>query len=348
MLLFLFISLFIFFVGCFINFSLSARGHKGKVTEHFDGKRFWNIGAREGKILKIEKSEDEKAINIFSFLNRPKSDWSQVVVPEVPVLKMSEELKVTHINHSTALIQVNNLNILTDPVYAYRASPFAFFGPKRFTNPRIVFDNLPDIDIVLLSHNHYDHMDLETLKRLQKKFSPKIIATLGNKDYLERKGIKNIIETDWYDNTKLNLTTNNVEINIKTVPAQHFASRGLSDRNKTLWAGYVLEIKNLKIYFVGDTGFGPFVEKVKQLYPDGFDFALIPIGAYKPRYFMSSVHINPEEALLMMKFLQIKQALAIHFGTFPMALDKQYDPEQELEGLKKREEYQNLNLYVQK
>lgn len=341
------IVLILFLIAYFVNLSISAKGYSGPISDHFDGQRFWNIGEREGLIKRVEKSENEGDFNIFTFFNRPKTDWAELITPEITVPNRSLDLKVTHINHATALIQVNNLNIITDPVYSYRVSPFSFFGPKRYTNPRISFTNLPPIDVIIISHNHYDHMDLDTLKNLQaKSSSTKIIVGLGNKEYLEDRGIVNVIETDWYTDTKVAS-----DVNIKTVPAQHFSARGLTDRNKTLWVGYVVEVGgvvNKKIYFAGDTGYGPFVKNIAELYPEGFDLALLPIGAYKPRYFMSLVHVAPVEALQMMKDLKIREGIAIHFGTFPLALDKQTDPGNELEALKQTEEYKNLNLTVQK
>lgn len=327
---------------CF-EYSIAAKPYKGPATDHFDGERFWNIGEREGLVVRGEKQEGDEEFGVRTMFSRDKKTWQEKVLQEVKVATSSRELVVTHINHATVLIQVAGKNIITDPVYSERVSPLFFVGPRRYSNPRIPFKNLPKIDMVLVTHNHYDHMDLETLRMLQQRDDPIVVMTLGNKAYLEQRGITQAVETDWYDVT----TYFDRAITLTTVPAQHFSARGLRDRNKTLWAGFVIKAEGVSIYVSGDTGYGPFIEKIKSMFPEGFDYGVLPIGAYKPRWFMKMVHTNPEEALQMMKDLSIKKAIGIHFGTFPLANDAQLDPVYEIISLRKEERFKSLEFEVQ-
>lgn len=236
-----------------------------------------------------------------------------------------DEVVVTYINHTTVLLQTENLNIITDPIWATRASPVPFFGPKRYQNPGVALADLPPIDLVLLSHNHYDHLDLRALRTISARWNPKIITTLGTGQFLKRKGIKNVAELDWWE-----AITFSAQLTLECVPAQHFASRSLTDRNTSLWAGFVVKLPRGAIYFAGDTGYGPFVEKIRAQYPDGFMLGLLPIGAYKPAWFMETVHISPQQAFRMHQELRIVTSIATHWGTFRLADDGQYEPQQEI------------------
>ena len=227
---------------------------------------------------------------------------------------------VTYVNHDTVLIQTEGLNFLTDPIWSKRASPFYLLGPKRFALPGIAFDDLPPVDIVLVSHNHYDHMDIATLRRLVSKWNPKIIVPIGNKSYLNKRGIQNVVELDWWEKEEIT-----EQVQVACVPAQHFSARAISDRNRTLWAGFVIETPHGNTYFAGDTGFGPFVEHLKARYEE-FRLALLPIGAYKPEWFMRTVHISPDEAFVMHRELAVRTSVGMHFGTFRLADDRQEEP----------------------
>jgi L-ascorbate metabolism protein UlaG (beta-lactamase superfamily) len=233
-------------------------------------------------------------------------------------------LAYTFVNHSTVLIQTNGLNILTDPIWSYRSSPFSWVGPRRHRNPGIRFEDLPPIDIVLVSHNHYDHMDLPTLRRLSKEWNPRIIVGSGNGDYLERKGLGNVMELNWWRDT---LISQNARITF--VPAQHFSGRGLFDRNKTLWGGFVIQTPSSSIFFAGDSGYSPHFKRIYNTFGP-MDLTFLPIGAYKPRDFMCAVHIDPAEAVKAHSDLHSAQSVGIHFGTFRLGFESMEDPRQDL------------------
>lgn len=333
------ISFLLFFIIIFAAGSIygnrffAAKGYTGPISDHFDGTHFFSYANRASRADSSDvsraaqynelKYDDEPRSVLRWLIKRTPRKWEyRSVTPTVPQARVAgEKIVVTYINHSTVLLQTEGVNIITDPVWAERVSPFSFAGPIRHQNAGVRFEDLPPIDIVLLSHNHYDHMDIETLQSLYNRFKPVMIVPLGNAVYLAERGIKSAVELDWsgvYENSNA--------LRIVSVPAQHFSSRGFTDRNKTLWSGYVIETPNGNIYFAGDTGYGPFVEKIKEKYPDGFRLGLLPIGAFKPRFIMRDVHISPDEAYRMKKELAIRQAVAIHFGTFALADDSQDDP----------------------
>lgn len=239
------------------------------------------------------------------------------------------EIHVTHINHSTVLLQVGGLNILTDPIYSERSSPFSWLGPKRVRNPGIRFEDLPPIDIVLVSHDHYDHLDLPTIQQLVLRDKPLIYAGLGVGRHLQK--ITPTIEMDWWESV-----TVKEKMKLHFVPVQHFSGRTLSDRNETLWGGFVIEISHRKIYFGGDTGYAShFTETSEKLGP--VDIALLPIGAYEPNNFMGYAHINPEEAVQAHIDLRATTSIGIHYGTFQLTAESIDDPLKDLaESLRKK------------
>lgn len=308
-------ALLIILIILFIGFRLSAPAYQGPETDHFkDGKFFTPAGTPSKGFADVLKW----------MLKRDPGSWTKNYETEVgdrPAAG-SEDLMVTFVNHSTFLIQWNMLNMLTDPVWSERCSPFTFAGPQRMRPPGIEFDDLPHIDIVLLSHNHYDHLDIHTVKQIEQRFSPLFIVPLGVKAYLENNTIKNLIELDWWEAT-------NAGIAIKAVPAQHFSGRGMFDRDKTLWCGYVLEHEGKKLYFAGDSGYGAFFKKIGKI-AGPMDVSLIPIGAYVPEWFMSPIHVNPTQAIQIHKDVNSKQSIAMHFGTFPLADEGQGKAEEDL------------------
>ncbi len=234
------------------------------------------------------------------------------VVQTIPAPSIDGKVVVTFVNHATFLIQVDGINILTDPIWAKRASPFSFAGPKRAHDPGIAFEALPKIDIVLISHNHYDHMDAETIYKLEGKFSPKFITPLANIEKMKSFGAKNVIELDWWEPIVLS-----PDLKITLTPSQHWSARSLWDKREALWGSFFIETKKAKIYFAGDTGYGPhFAETFKKL--GAPNLALLPIGAYEPRWFMKEAHMNPEEAVLAHMDLQAKHSIGMHFGTFKL------------------------------
>lgn len=300
-----------------VGYCLSAPGYSGKKTDHFNGEHFFTPRGKPGKGGK----------HLFEwFITRKKGKWSEnyeTFQGPAPTSIIHEGLEITFINHSTFLIQTDSLNILTDPVWSKRVSPFSFMGPKRMRPPGIRFDDLPNIDIVLLSHNHYDHLDIPTLKKLHHKFNPLIITSLGIGKYLQKQGISSFKELDWWDKI-------NIGIEVTSVPAQHFSSRGIFDRDKTLWSGFTLKTSAHKLYFAGDSGWGDFFKQIGE--KEGpFDISLIPIGAFQPHWFMHPIHISPFEAIDVHRAVKSKLSLAMHFGTFPLADDAQGEAESELD-----------------
>lgn len=309
----------VLFVLCAFTFNafLASKGYQGPVTDHFDGTHFFSYGKPATRALLPENRNS----SVWKWmLNRPKSNWKWRANTHHPVITervTGTELVITYINHASVLIQTEGLNIITDPIWAKRASPFSFAGPKRYRPAGITFDKLPPIDVVLLSHNHYDHLHLTTLRRLVHRHKSRIYTSLGNSEYLASKGIKGAVDMDWWQEQELK-----GGIILTSVPAQHFSARALTDRNKTLWCGFVLHTALGPVYFAGDTGYGPFVQKIAERFA-GFRFAMIPIGAYLPEWFMHPVHVSPEEALQMHRELNVTTSMAIHFGTFHLADDGQ-------------------------
>lgn len=286
-------------------------------SDHFDGKKFFNPGAPQARGL--------TEVLRWKLTTRP-TPWPkglQPVTPSVPPA-VSDALRVTFINHSTVLIQVSGYNILTDPIWSERASPISLAGPKRHREPGVRWQDLPPIHLVLLSHNHYDHLDIPTVKRLAARDNPQFVVPLGLADLLRRNGAGKVIELDWWDEAEAD------GIQFSCVPAQHFSARGLTDRNRTLWCGYVVDTSAGPVYFAGDTGFGSHFAEVRQR-KGAPRLALLPIGAYKPRWFMSPVHMSPADAVQAHGILQAQTSLAIHFGTFSMADDGMTEPVRDLQ-----------------
>ena len=302
----------------------SLRVHR---SDHFDGTHFYNIGSQPWK----GTAHRHGFFGAMKWmLSRRGGNWkwrdNRVQAKPQPRV-FGKELVVTFVNHATVLIQTEGLNILTDPVWSQRVSPVSFAGPKRYRPPGIRFADLPPIDLVLISHNHYDHMDLPTLKRLRQTWKPPIFVGLRNAEYLKEKGVGGAEDMDWWDRKQI---SDSVFVNC--VPSQHFSGRGLSDRNMTLWCGYVIETPHGNIYFAGDTGYGPFLERIHEHFAS-IRLALLPIGAYMPQWFMKSIHESPDEALQAYHDLSAQTAVGIHFGTFALADDGQDQPPERIHEL---------------
>ncbi|MFT9258276.1 MAG: MBL fold metallo-hydrolase [Acetobacter sp.] len=286
----------------------SNRYYTGPRSDHFDGQRFFNPGQdRKGHSL--------RDIWQWKRTSRP-AKWPEHIplAPAVPAPRV-EGLRITMVGHASMLIQVAGLNILTDPVWSNRASPFSFIGPRRVTPPGIAFDALPPVDVVLISHNHYDHLDTATLRRLQAAHAPLIVAPLGN-DTIIRKAVPDsrIRTRDWGESLDLGHATT-----VTLTPANHWSARGLRDRRMALWAGFWLQTPQGTISFAGDTGYdsGTIFRDLRARY-GAPDVALIPIGAYEPRSFMATQHVNPMEAVRIFQDIEACQALGIHWGTFQL------------------------------
>jgi L-ascorbate metabolism protein UlaG (beta-lactamase superfamily) len=233
---------------------------------------------------------------------------------------------VTWIGHATILLQMEGYNILTDPHFSERASPVQWAGPERVVPPGLAFEALPPIDIVVVSHDHYDSLDEQTIKRLRRRpggEKTRFYVPLGLKDWFTARGIDQVIEMDWWDRHQ----AGNLEI--IAAPVQHWSKRSLFSRNKTLWAGWAIKANGFRFFFVGDSGYTPqFKEIGNKLGP--FDLAAIPIGAYEPRWFMARHHVNPAESVLIHKDIGSKQSVAIHWGTFILTDEPLDEPPEKL------------------
>lgn len=244
------------------------------------------------------------------------------VPPQLNALSNPSNAQVTWIGHSTFLLQIDGLNILTDPIFSDRASPVSFAGPKRTTPPAMTVKQLPHIDVVLISHNHYDHLDKPSVEALQAKqpsSPPQYFVPLGQKAWFEKLDIANVTELDWWANATVGNTT------VHAVPVQHWSSRSPFDRNKTLWAGFVIDSTSLRTLFVGDSGYSKDFKVIAQRL-GMVDLALVPIGAYDPRWFMKSAHMNPEEALQVVQDVGAKRAIGMHWGTFSLTDEPMAEP----------------------
>jgi N-acyl-phosphatidylethanolamine-hydrolysing phospholipase D len=230
---------------------------------------------------------------------------------------------ITWIGHSTLLVQMDGTNILTDPQWSERASPVSWGGPRRLSSPGLAFEDLPRIEFVLISHDHYDHLDLNTVKRLAEAHDPLFLVPLGLKAWFADNGMRRVEELDWWQEREYH------GVRFVCVPAQHFSQRTLWDGNKRLWASWGVLSAKRKFYFAGDTGyFGGFKEAGQRLGP--FDLAAIPIGAYVPPEIMKAVHTTPEEAVQAFLDLDARTLLGIHWGTFDLAEEPLDEPPQRL------------------
>ncbi|WP_443113948.1 MBL fold metallo-hydrolase [Herbaspirillum seropedicae] len=255
-----------------------------------------------------------------------------VLKPDLAWLKDNQRRpSVTWIGHATALVQLGGKNVLTDPMFSQRASPFSFIGPARKAPLPVQISELPHIDVVVISHNHYDHLDRASVEQLnlQPGGPPLFLVPLGLRDWFLALGITNVQEMDWWDKTSLD------QLDIHFVPATHWSARGLFDRSETLWGGWVLQamdcpgkadttrqspVAPFSVYFAGDTGYSKDFRDIGERFGH-FDLALIPIGAYAPRWFMQNQHVDPAQAVLIHQDVHARRSVAIHWGTFELADD---------------------------
>jgi len=297
----------------------SAPRYEGPVSDHFGDGKFYNPGP-----------QDQHGFADFlrwRLTGNPGvwRRWMDARPRAAPPERVGDgRLRVTFIGHATTLIQMDGLNILTDPVWSERASPVAWAGPKRVRPPGLRFEDLPQIDAVLISHNHYDHLDVPTLRRLAEAHRPRYIVALGNRALLESKGVRGVVELDWWQGFQPA-----DDLQIVCVPAKHFSGRGLSDRDRTLWCGYVIQGSSGTTYFAGDTAMGPHFGEIRDRYGP-IRLALLPIGAFLPRWFMAPVHVSPEEAVEAHQILDAGTSVAIHFGTFALGDDGEREAVEEL------------------
>ncbi len=246
------------------------------------------------------------------------SDWQKLNLSE-------DDNYAIWIGHSTFLIKKSGVTILTDPIFAKRASPFKNIGPKRLIPPAIPLDAIPHIDIITVSHNHYDHLDIHSLKKISKKHPEAIfLVPAGDEKLLKRKKIKNVYNFDWWESIE------HKGFVITFTPVQHWSKRSLFDRNKSLWGGWFFNHKDYSLYHAGDTGYSKdFIDtKIKLGSPK---YAFIPIGAYDPEWFMAESHVNPEDAVQIMLDLEAEKAFGMHWATFVLTDEDTIEPKTRLE-----------------
>lgn len=297
---------------------VSWSAYQGPPSAHFDGSQFFNPGMPFDKTLG----------DVLRFhREREHGQWTRVEALDMPAPPASVAdggLRVTFIGHATTLIQVDGQNLLTDPIWSERASAVSFAGPRRYVPPSIDFEDLPRIDIVMISHDHYDHMDLPTLRRLRDQFNPTFVVGLGQSAFLHDAGIERTVELDWWQAWPM---PNGCKL--WGAQAKHWTGRTPLSRNHSLWMAYVLETHGGPLYFAGDTGYGPHFRSAREKFGP-MRLALLPIGAYAPRWFMSYQHVDPAEAVQAHLDLESASSLAIHFGTFDLSNEGQHEPVQAL------------------
>jgi L-ascorbate metabolism protein UlaG (beta-lactamase superfamily) len=288
------------------------KAYAGPVSDHFDGTHFFDPDGSPPKhpldVLRWQFGRDRQ--------RHQWPEWAPSPYADTPPPRVAgDKVRLSFVGHASWLIQTSGLNILVDPVWSQRASPLSWAGPKRHNDPGIAFDALPKIDIALVSHGHYDHLDVATLARLAATFSPRVITPLGN-DLTMRSadGAIRADAFDWHDRVELG---NGVAVTL--VPTRHWSARGLFDRNKALWASFVLETPVGKIYIVCDSGYGDgkHFRRVAEAHGP-LRLAILPIGAYEPRWFMQDQHMNPSDAVKALADCGAAQALAHHHGTFQL------------------------------
>ena len=293
--------------------------YSGPVSDHFDGRIFFN-GGHDGP-----KSFAELLRWNLLESSEPWPDAFPSPHPPLDAPALAHDassngaVRMTYVGHASFLIQTQGKSILVDPVWSERASPVQWAGPRRKNPPAIALDALPKIDAIVVTHNHYDHMDIATLDHLAERFAPRIVTPLGNDTILRTQmrrdlaGRLDIRAVDWGDTTDLG------QLRLHTVPTLHWSARGMRDRRHALWASFVLETPSKRIYHVGDTGFGDgaIFKDIRSRFGE-VDAALLPIGAYEPRWFMKAQHMNPADAVAAFELLGAKRALGHHWGTFKL------------------------------
>jgi N-acyl-phosphatidylethanolamine-hydrolysing phospholipase D len=271
----------------------------------------------------------------------PPPQWpTPIVAADLPFIhanaraQAAMEPAVTWLGHATVLAQLGGLNLLTDPMFSQRASPLSFIGPQRAQPPGMALEELPHLDVVLISHNHYDHLDRASVRALgaQAGGAPLFIVPLGLKAWMHDAGITNVVELDWWQSHRL------ATVEVVMTPVQHWSGRGLTDRMATLWAGYAVLAPELHLFFAGDTAYSKDFTDIRERLADrqssaaggGFDVALLPVGAYEPRWFMQDQHVDPAQAVQIHRDLKAKRSIGVHWGTFGLTDEPLDEPPQRL------------------
>ncbi len=285
---------------------------RGPLSDHFDGAHFFDPhGAPPKKLREVLRWQFGSGRQRSKWPRRAPSPFSDTP----PARVTGDKVRLAFVGHVSWLVQTAGLNLLVDPVWSERASPFAWAGPRRHNDPGVAFEALPPIDVVLVSHGHYDHLDVATLSRLAAAFAPRVITPLGNDAAM--RAVDHSIRAeafDWRDRVELG-----DGIAVTLAPTRHWSARGLFDRNKALWASFVLETAAGKIYIVCDSGYGDgrHFRRVRETH-GALRAAILPIGAYEPRWFMRDQHMNPEEAVKALADCGAQQGFAHHHGTFQL------------------------------
>lgn len=292
-----------------VRSAAQARYYDGPISDHWNGETFFNPG----------KPRHQRFIDLLRWqFGGGRATWPNAAPggrDHPPRRVDGARLRITMIGHASLLVQTRGLNLLLDPVWSERASPLSFAGPKRVNDPGIAFDELPPIDAVLVSHNHYDHLDVATLAQLSQRDRPRIITPLGNEAIIRNAVPDAIVESfDWREATPL---SHDVALHLKEM--HHWSARGLFDRNKALWAAFVIDTPDGAIYHVGDSGYGAgdYFRLAAERFPR-IRLAMLPIGAYEPRWFMTYSHMNPDEAVRAFRDCQAAHAIGHHWGTFQL------------------------------
>lgn len=326
--------IFLWFLICFLLCSCQSGFYNGPPSDHFDGKKFYYPGERN-----IPKNRIADLVNLWIAIFQHPWPRQLPVITYPPISNYTTNTKITFINHSTVLIQSKKVNFLMDPIYSYRASPVQWIGPARVRSPGAKFEELPRIDAVLISHNHYDHMDLATIQKLDKDHHPLFIVPLGNKVFLNRHGIHHVVELDWWQKIKVKKAT------VTLLPAHHSSQRWLHDYNRTLWGSFGLQVYGKKIYFAGDTGYANHFKLIRNAWGKP-DFSFLPIGAYEPRSLLKPEHLNPEEAVKSHLDLGSEESMGIHWGTFQLSAEALDQPLKDLAAARKRHHISENKFFI--
>jgi L-ascorbate metabolism protein UlaG (beta-lactamase superfamily) len=300
--------------------------YAGAVSAHFDGERFFNPDGGDLPLSGPKRYFTATRIIRF-FLGDGRPVWPDdvPVTPSRPPARVEgSAMRVTWIGHATVLVQTHGLNILTDPIWSNHASPFPPLGPKRHRAPGVRLEDLPKIDLVLVSHSHYDHMDIPTLRTLWERDKPLIVTSLGNDSILKNNGI-DAVARDWGQSVTVRP---GLDVFIDRV--HHWGTRLARDRNRMLWSGFTVALPDGNFYFAGDSGFGDGRWPYEAARHGPIRFAAIPIGSYAPSVMMKPNHINPAEAVSVFERLGAMYAMGIHWGTFQLSSEPIDDPPAQL------------------
>jgi L-ascorbate metabolism protein UlaG (beta-lactamase superfamily) len=294
-----------------------AHAYHGPPTDHFDGTTFHSAEP-------VHTSFGQWLKRVFTKHQRPWRDFTDTPPgPPPPARVTGGAMRVTFVNHATVLLQMDGVNVLTDPTWAKRSIPA--IGSRRRRPPGLRMEDLPPIDAVVISHDHHDHMDLPTLRRLVAAFHPRIFTGLGNAAYLAREGVPGGVDLDWWASGAIA-----PDVRVTAVPSRHHSGRGMFDRDRSLWCGFVVTGPSGSAYFAGDTGYGSHFSKIGARFPN-LRLALLPIGGFVPAWYMQQQHMGPQDAVRAAEDLGVSTSVPVHFGTFPVSDDAEFEPVEELQ-----------------